>query len=173
MLLLMANFLINLIVAIAVTISLCGMYLEANANTIWTKETYKLNNKLQELWMDNNLSEYVINKCKETAKNPRQCVITASMIAKAESNMWKNAYKFNVWGINEWKKYPSVYKNFDRWLKSYNKHWFKSPLPSHYYSKRWKVSKTRYCTSENSSKSNIWCPNWLKHSTYIYNILIK
>jgi len=51
--------------------------------------------------MDKSLSEYVINSCKATAVNPRRCVITAVMIAKAESNLGRNAYKNNVWGINE------------------------------------------------------------------------
>lgn len=121
--------------------------------------------------MDKNLSEYVINRCKDTAENPRRCVVTAAMISKAESQMGQNAYKNNVWGINEWKTYKSVYANFDRWLKSYNKYWYKSPLPSHYYPPKGWESKTMYCTDEHSSNSKKGCPNWLKHATVVYNIL--
>lgn len=121
--------------------------------------------------MDKNLSEYVINRCKQTAENPRRCVNTAGMIAKSESNMGKDARNNNVWGINEGKRYDSIYANFDRWLKSYNRYWFKSPLPQHYYPPVGSFSKTRYCTDEHSSGSKIGCPNGLRHAKYVYNIL--
>ena len=146
---------------------------KADASTEWTKQTYALYNQLQEIWMEKNLASYVINRCKETAEKPRRCVITAAMIAKAESQMGKNAYKNNVWGINEGKQYASTYANFDRWIKSYNRYWYKSPLPYHYYPARGDVSRTRYCTDEESSWSKKWCPNGLKHATYVYNFLTK
>jgi len=168
------NRLINILCGIAITIAVIAQYVEiTNASSEWTKDTYKLYEKVQKLGMEKNLASYVINSCKETAINPRRCVITACMIAKAESNMWQNASGNNVWGINEWKKYDSVYANFDRWLKSYNKYWYKSPLPSHYYPPVGKVSKTNYCTDENSSWSKKGCPFGLKHATYAYNFLNK
>ncbi len=164
--------LIDIIIVWAVMIWLISLFMtRAHAGSEWTKDTYKLHNKLQELWMEKNLAKYVIDRCKETAENPRRCVTTAAMIANAESWMGKYAYKHNVWGINEWKTYASVYANFDRWLKSYNKHWYKSPLPSHFYSKAWEYPKTRYCTDEHSSGSKKGCPNGLRHSTLVYNIL--
>lgn len=111
-----------------------------------------------ELGFTYNLSRYVINKCKETAQNPRRCVNTATFIAVAESGGGKYANGNNVWGINEGKIYASPEANFDRWLKSYNKWWYNSPLPEDYYPEKWKVSKTNYCASEYSSNSSIGCP---------------
>jgi len=164
---------VNVLVTIAV---LVGVWAEcANmkvfADTNWTKSTYELYNKVQKLGMEKNLASYVINRCKETAINPSRCVVTACMIAKSESQMGQNAKGNNVWGINEGKKYASVYANFDRWIKSYNIYWYNSPLPSHYYPPKWKTSKTWYCTSEESSGSSKGCPNWLRHATYAYNFL--
>jgi len=102
-----------------------------------------------------NLSGYVINKCKETAKNPRRCVNTATFIAVAESAGGRYAKGNNVWGINEGKTYSSHEANFDRWLKSYNKYWYNQIYPSSYYPPKGKVSITRYCTDEHSSKSKV------------------
>jgi len=33
--------------------------------------------------------------------------------------------------------------------------------------------KSRFCTSEDSSGSLIWCPNWLQISSYVFNTLQK
>ena len=112
-----------------------------------------------ELGFTYNLSGYVINKCKETAQNPRRCVNTATFIAVAESGGGKYAKGNNVWGINEGKTYASPEANFERWLKSYNKYWYNQIYPSSYYPPKGKVSITRYCTDEHSSKSKVGCPN--------------
>jgi len=185
---------IDIIIVWAILLWIIAAFMgtKAHAGSEWTEDTYKLHNKLQELWMEKNLAKYVINRCKETAENPRRCVTTAAMIASAESWKGKDAYKNNVWGINKmiplkvnWKQvydkigkkvyiretYYSVYVNFDKWLISYNKFWYKSPLPNHFYSKAWEYPKTRYCTDEHSSGSKIGCPNGLRHATLVYNIL--
>lgn len=162
---------INGVITIIVLSVILAMMSRANASSEWNEGTWKLENKMIEMWMNKNLADYIINSCKVTSENPRRCIITACMISKAESNMGKNAYKNNVWGINEWKTYWSVYENFDRWLKSYNKWWFRSPLPIHYYPPVGKTSKTMYCTDEQSSGSKKGCPFGLKHATYAYNIL--
>ena len=99
----------------------------------WTKATYEKQKIMMDLGFTKKLSTYVIDRCKATARNPAKCVRTASFIAKAESNAGKNAYKHNVWGINEGKTYKSDEDNFERWLKSYNIWWYNSKYPSHYY----------------------------------------
>lgn len=111
------------------------------------------------LGFDPELAEYVINRCKETAKNPEHCVITATFISKAESNCGKDAKGNNVWGINEGKTYASKEVNFERWLRSYDKFWYRTTGPGEFYPNRGKVSRTRYCTDEVSSGSEVGCPN--------------
>lgn len=46
--------------------------------------------------MDTKIAEYLINKCKSTAKDPRKCIIHAAMISKAESNMGRDASNGNM-----------------------------------------------------------------------------
>lgn len=165
----------TLFLAFLLSIALfCGIVisvLTVDAGNWWTKETYKKLEKMQKIGFDKKLATYVINWCKRTARDPNKCVVTASMIAKAESNAGQDAYMNNVWGINEWKTYKSKEANFDRWLKSYNKYWYKSPLPEHYYPPKGQVSKTRYCTDEHSSKSAVGCPHWLRIATQTFNFL--
>jgi len=145
----------------------------AKANTEWTKQTYTKQTKLESLWFSRELAHYIIKRCKETAKNPENCVIIAWFIGKNESNAGKNAYNHNVWWFNEGKSYKSDEENFERWLKSYNKYWLNQTLPKHFYSERGKLPRTRFCTSEESSSSTIGCPNWLKNATVAYNFLTK
>jgi len=114
---------------------------------------------MEKIGFEKGLATYIINSCKEKTKDPARCVTTATMIAKAESNAGKNAYKNNVFGINEGKAYATKEANVDRWMKSYTKYWYNSPEPEHYYPPKGKVSKTRYCTDEASSKSKVGCPN--------------
>lgn len=135
----------------------------------WNEWTYQKLAKMEKIGFEKGLATYIIDRCKETAKDPARCVTTASMIAKAESNCGKNAYKNNVFGINEWKAYATKESNVERWLKSYNRWWYNSPEPEHYYPPKGQVSKTRYCTDEVSSKSKVGCPFWLKHATSVYN----
>lgn len=158
-------FLLSLALFCGVTVSV----LTADAGNWWTKATYEKLDKMQKIGFEKKLATYVINGCKRTARDPNKCVVTASMIAKAESNAGQDAYMNNVWGINEGKTYKTKEANFDRWLKSYNKYWYKSPLPEHYYPPKGQVSKTRYCTDEHSSKSAIGCPNWLRIATQTFN----
>jgi len=114
---------------------------------------------MEKIGFKKGLATYIINSWKEKTKDPARCVTTATMIAKAESNAGKNDYKNNVFGINEGKAYATKEANVDRWMKSYTKYWYNSPEPEHYYPPKGKVSKTRYCTDEASSKSKVGCPN--------------
>lgn len=157
------------LLAIALTLGVIVSALTADAGNWWTKATYKKLEKMQKIGFEKSLATYIINWCKRTARDPNKCVTTASFIGKAESNAGRDAYMNNVFGINEGKTYKTKEANFDRWLKSYNKYWYKSPLPEHYYPARGQVSKTRYCTDENSSRSAVGCPNGLRIATQTYN----
>lgn len=170
----MARFLINLVVTIAVTLALISAFSgKAHAGSEWTKDTQKLHNNIVSLGMPKDISIYIINRCKKEAQNPRRCIITAAFISKAESGMGQNAVGYNMFWINEGKKYKSLYANFDRWFKSYQKYWYKSDHPSAFYPPRWKVSKHNYCASEESSVSKKGCPFWLKNAIIVFNILTK
>ena len=94
--------------------------------TFWTKNTYYWQYKLVKLGYKKTLANYVINKCKYNSKNPEHCIITAGFIGYAESTAGQSAFKNNAWGINEGKAYNSLGENFDRWLKSYTKYWYKT-----------------------------------------------
>lgn len=92
----------------------------------WTIKTFALQAKMKKLGFDENLSKYMINKCKEKAKNPYHCVITGAYIVYNESTAGNKSYKNNIAGINEGKEYSSRGAGFDRWIKSYNKVWYKA-----------------------------------------------
>jgi len=161
----------KLLLAIALTLGVIAGTLNTDAKvpSNWTKATYAKLAKMEKVGYERKFATYIINRCKETARDPNKCVNTASFIGKAESNAGRDAYQNNVFGINEGKSYKSKEANFERWLKSYNKWWYKSPLPEHYYPPKGKVSKTRYCTDEHSSKSAVGCPNGLRIATQTYN----
>lgn len=139
---------------------------------VWTEKTVNLQNKMIKLWYSKDLSRRIIDTCKLKAKDPRHCVVTASFIGKAESNAWQNAYKNNVFGINiKHITYKTEQDNLEIWMKSYNKKWYTMRHPNKFYSKRWTLPYTHYCTSETSSNSKVWCPRWLEISTQAFNFL--
>lgn len=165
---------INIIVTIIVSIAIASMFVwKTNASSEWTKQTHEKQEKLKRLGFSDTLSHYIIKRCKQTAKNPSNCVIIAGFIGKNESNAGRNAYNHNVWGINEGKTYKTDEENFDRWMKSYNKWWFSQKFPSHFYSERGKLPRTMYCTSEESSNSKVGCPFGLRNAKIAYNLLTQ
>ncbi len=188
-----------LIVLQIVTLSI----LKVNASEIdytlpteyWNSGTYELREKLITIGYSKNVSTYMINKCKEFAKNPRHCVEVSASIGTAESNNCQNASRYNCWWVLKyvdkldanwkpildkyWRKikvlltYSSYGNAFDVWLKSYNKYWYKAKDMSFFYPKKWEYSPSRYCTDENSSNSTVGCPFWLRNSTKTFNYLSK
>lgn len=146
-------------------------YLKLPNSTAWTNETSKKYQKLLKLGYDKDLAKYMINWCKAQSTNPAHCVITAWFIGKNESNAGQNANKNNVWWIDPGVTYKSKEANFDRWLKSYLKHWFKTTHPIDFYPPAGKKSLTNYCTDEVSSHSSVGCPRWLEISTKAFLFL--
>jgi hypothetical protein len=142
-----------------------------STSEIWTSWTTQKHLKLMKLWYSKDLSKYIINKCKKEASDPAHCVIIAWIIWKAESNAGQNASTNNVFWINEGKKYDTKEKNVDRWMKSYVKYWYKRKWPADFYPNKWEVAPTRYCTGEESSGSNIGCPNGRRIATEAFYFL--
>jgi hypothetical protein len=135
----------------------------------WTKETVVKYETLQQLWYSKKIAGEIINACKNEAKNPDHCIATISFIGKAESNAGKNMNKNNLVWFNDRKSYKDTKTNIKRFVIRYKKWWYKTTWPRDFYSPRWEVSKTWYCTSEKSSKSKVGCPNGLKISLEFFN----
>lgn len=121
----------------------------------WSSGTYKLQDKLINLGYSDDVSKMMINQCKEHAKDPRNCVVTAAFIGKAESSSCTKQINNNCWGLRN-HKFDTKTQAFQRWLKSYNKYWFRHLKPKDFYGRN---SKTAFCVDEHSSRTYGWCPN--------------
>jgi len=126
------------------------------------------------IWINQILAKEIVNVCKELARNPIHCIKYASAISSAESGWWKKCYKNNCFWIKAWSIW---YKNLNEWVidwvTRYNKYWWKATSMSQFYSTNGKLPYFRYCTSEHSSWSKVWCPFWLQHSSATFNKLNK
>ena len=72
-------------------------------------------------------------------------------IAKAESNFkWGDHWYFGMVGSKD--------KSISRRVKSYNRYRYKADNGFFFYGTRGKLSKSHYCTSEESSNSPVGCP---------------
>ena len=141
-------------------------------NTEWSKSTHVLQDKMVKLGFSKKLSAYIINGCKAETANPKRCVTTATFIAKNESGAGKTDSYNNVFGFRG-KKFVSEEDAVDEFIIRYNKYWYNSPKPEHYYPPKGKTAKTWYCTDEKSSNSKVGCPNGLKISKIAYETLNK
>jgi hypothetical protein len=56
-------------------------------------------------------------------------------------------------------------EGMENWVIRFNKYWHTADSAWFFYSSAWKVSKSRYCTSEDSSKSSIGCPHGFSIAT--------
>lgn len=131
-----------------------------------------LDQKLIELWGQKE-ANIVIEKCNAYAKNPKHCKIVHTFVAKSESNLCKDASKFNCYWNSKY-KFNSTTEAHTQFNKTYNKYYYKNLKPSDFYSsKSWVIPRTHYCMSENSSNSSNFCPNWAKTAWHIYNLLIN
>ncbi len=140
----------------------------------WTKSTYDIYHRLQKIGFEDKLAKSIINECKKSAKNPKNCVIVAWFIGKNESGAWRKVNSRNsvfwISGVSFETKEEAV-KDF---VKRYNKHWFRQTHPTSFYSATPKVKpKTQFCMSEDSSGAKGACPNGLRISMQAYNSLVK
>lgn len=119
------------------------------------------------VWANENLVNELRDAC-QIAKDPTHCFGVWLSISNAESNMCKAKSSHWCFGM-VWSSDKSAY----RWVKSYNKYRYKATNWFYFYGDRWTLSKSRYCTSEDSSWSKVWCPNGKRHFDTIYNDYYK
>ena len=121
-------------------------------------------------WIGKNLAKEIVTVCKDMAKNPVHCIKYASSVSSAESGWWKYCYKNNCFWIKAWTIWFKTLNEWViDWVTRYNKYWWKATSMSQFYAPKWKLPYFRYCTSEHSSNSKIWCPFGLKHSSSTFN----
>lgn len=137
----------------------------------WWNYAFELQDKLLKLWFSENDTIIIINNCKKSTTFVWRCIKTAWMIWFAESGGWKKCLNNSCMWLK--KSYKDKDLMFKDWIVRYNKYWYNSPLPIHYYSINWKPSKTRYCYNEAWTYKTYHCPNWLKNATYAFNLLNK
>lgn len=140
----------------------------------WTSQTYLLHKKLVKLWVNEDVSTVLINNCKWSAENPKNCILVGAMILKAESGGGTRFNKchniFSMMGYCFETRTEAI-KNF---VKRYNKRWYKLDKPIHFYSPYANVQPVSgYCASEVSSWSPHSCPNGYKIATVVYQSLNK
>jgi hypothetical protein len=108
-----------------------------------------------EKWANVNLVNDLWNACQD-AVDPVHCFGIWLSISNAESGMCRNQTShwcfWLVW--SKWDKSPEDRKT------RYKRYWYKWDDWFYFYWDRWKLAPTRYCTSEHSSNTKIWCPNW-------------
>lgn len=94
------------------------------AGAEWTKSTFELHEKITKMGVEPKLGKHIITKCKISARNPRDCVKVAVSIYGNESGFGKKCRANSCWGFVG-HKFKSKTEAFDRWLKSFNAHWWK------------------------------------------------
>lgn len=122
------------------------------------------------------IAESLVINCKALAENPVHCIKIWASIVKNESWWWFKCRKsndYNCFGIMVADEYKSFNDGVLHFIWKYNRYWYKANSMSFFYPPAWQVSKSRFCTSEYSSWSSVWCPNWLKNSQAIFNKLDK
>lgn len=127
---------------------------------------WNITNKLVSLWIQEDIAKVVVKECKKQTKDPRHCVEMLSSILWSESSGGNQCNANNCTGMQWWSRvYKTKTEGIKDWIQIYNKYWYKAEWMSFFYSPRWQLPKSRYCTSEYSSNSKIWCPNGLKNSS--------
>ena len=120
----------------------------------------------------------LISTCKGASLRPDHCILIGLVLMYNEAWNQQNSKacidRKNCFGIQSWKKsYSSLDEGMENWVQKYNKYWYKADSASYFYSKAWKVSPSRYCTSEDSSGSNIGCPHGLSIASDKWSKLYK
>ena len=89
--------LLSFLLALALSLGVVISVLEAKEMPKnWTKATYAKLAKMEKIGYERSFATYIINRCKQTARDPNKCVNTATFIGKAESNAGRDAYQNNV-----------------------------------------------------------------------------
>ena len=122
------------------------------------------------------IASSLVMNCKAIADDPRKCVIVWASVVTSESSWWWNCRKnneYNCFWIMQNNNYTSYNDATLHFAWKFQKWWRNAKSMEFFYPKRWWVSPSRFCTSEHSSNSSVWCENWLKNSSFIFNKLQK
>lgn len=144
-------------------------------NTYWSEMKCNQECKTQSIinrWIIKHIAKPLVSYCNKTARDPIHCIKWGSSIIWNESTGWQNCNNKNCTGMaGGWKSYNSYREWVEDWVDRYNKYWYKATNSHFFYWDRWELPKSRYCTSENSSKSKIGCPNGNKTAQQFFNSL--
>lgn len=126
--------------------------------------------QVKHLWFREAPTVSLISNCKASSRDPRHCILVGLTLMYNEAGNKQNSKacitRNNCFWVNSWKKvYSSLDEWSENWVQKYNRYWYKADWASFFYSSSGKVSKSRYCTSEISSNSSVWCPSGLKIAT--------
>lgn len=141
-------------------------------STIWDTNTWNVRTpkqifeQVKHLWFRESPTVSIIWACKASKRDVQKCILVSLTLLYNEAGNKQNSKacieRRNCFGINAWK---TVFKSYDeaseRWVNTFDKWWYKAESPSFFYSEKWKLSPSRYCVSEESSNSAVWCPRWL------------
>ncbi len=120
----------------------------------------------------------LISTCKGASLRPDHCILIGLVLMYNEAwNQQKSKAcvdRNNCFGIQSWKKsYSSLDEGMENWVQKYNKYWYKADSAWFFYSNSGSLPKSRYCTSEDSSGSNIGCPHGLSIASDKWSKLYK
>lgn len=105
-------------------------------------------------------NEHLTNELRDackTAKDQIHCFGIWLSIAGAEAWFRKWMTHWYYWMIRP--KDKSSYRR----VQIYNQKRYKAKDGFFFYGDKWQLPPSRYCTSEHSSNSSVWCPNWRKN----------
>jgi len=158
---------------------------EPSQNTVTAKNVekkprtpYEIYEQVKHLGYREEPTIALISTCKGASLRPDHCILIGLVLMYNEAWNQQNSKacidRKNCFGIQSWKKsYSSLDEGMENWVQKYNKYWYKADSASYFYSKAWKVSPSRYCTSEDSSGSNIGCPHGLSIASDKWSKLYK
>ena len=109
----------------------------------------------------------IFASCKNKAKDPVHCLVVWLTLMYNEAWAGQKSIactkRHNCLGVKSGKTSYKTYEDgMNAWVAIYNKYWYKAQSASFFYSQKWKLPPSRYCTSEHSSNSSVGCPNGLK-----------
>lgn len=109
----------------------------------------------------------IFSACKNKAKDPVHCLVVWLTLMHNEAGAGQKSVactkRHNCLGVKSGKTSYKTYEDgMNAWVAIYNKYWYKAKSASFFYSPKWKLPPSRYCTSEHSSNSSVGCPNGLK-----------
>lgn len=145
-------------------------------STIWDTNTWnvrtpkQLYEQVKHLWYREAPTVSLISTCKASSSDVQKCILVGLVLMYNEAGNKQNSKACIDRNNCMWiKSGKASYSSLDEWMENfvqkYNKYWYKANWAWFFYSSAWKVSKSRYCTSEDSSKSSIGCPMWLSIAT--------